>query len=458
MIASRHCRGRPGAEDAPGRLTGAASPIRWWRARSPGWRSTARSSRWTRPRRGCRVRRASARRLRQPVPRDRRRLMGSAPCSALFFSTFEAAHGRRARARGGGAAPAAASALAGGGEARLPRCGFGVNALAAVAGSSSRRRCACPSRRSSSGCRPASRPAGCGPAGRSAGRHSRIQFPLYPQRALGVTRRADRAVAPRCAARCARRRRRCSRRRSTSRRRASCCDRPTAQRSTLGALCEIRAASAASSPACCRARGWAQAASSSSACTSRRSAPSPSGGWTATVAYRRSPTRRRRCRRRRRRRRKQAADAAAEFDDEKKVPFVVPMLSGGVAGVMIDVTLFVDTLKVRAIAGPPPLPQPPHLLWRGIGAAAAPAVPAAAFFVVYEEVKQRLDEGLALRRALVRRGLAKASCMSASPRSLKMRCRRRTSARSAPRSLPLVARRRSRAVPLGADARARPAV
>ena len=65
-------------------------------------------------------------------------LMGSAPCSALFFSTFEAAHGpiERALAAAGASPPAAASALAGGGEARFgTEMWFGgVNALAAAAG------------------------------------------------------------------------------------------------------------------------------------------------------------------------------------------------------------------------------------------------------------------------------------------------------------------------------------
>ena len=63
-------------------------------------------------------------------------LMGSAPCSALFFSTFEAAHGpiERALAAAGASPPAAASALAGGGEARFgTEMWFGgVNALAAA--------------------------------------------------------------------------------------------------------------------------------------------------------------------------------------------------------------------------------------------------------------------------------------------------------------------------------------
>ena len=66
-------------------------------------------------------------------------LMGSAPCSALFFSTFEArARADRARARGGGrCARAAASALCGRrrGAVVAPSVRFGgVNALAAAAG------------------------------------------------------------------------------------------------------------------------------------------------------------------------------------------------------------------------------------------------------------------------------------------------------------------------------------
>ena len=139
------------------------------------------------------------------------------------------------------------------------------------------------------------------------------------------------------------------------------------------------------------------------------------------------------------------------------------MLSGGVAGVMIDVTLFpIDTLKVRAIAGLPLLPQPPTAVARDRRRRRArrPRRRLVLRRVRGSEAAPRRPRRPALRRALVRRR-ARRSGVLHRPRPVthKMRSQAAHERARAPRSSPLAARRRPRAVRrLGADARARPAV
>jgi solute carrier family 25 S-adenosylmethionine transporter 26 len=79
------------------------------------------------------------------------------------------------------------------------------------------------------------------------------------------------------------------------------------------------------------------------------------------------------------------------------LPVYVGLLAGGMAGVVIEGALYpIDTYKTRSIQGlglPQNSPLPAQIryagsLWRGIGAAIAPAMPAsAAFFCTYEAVK-----------------------------------------------------------------------
>ena len=94
--------------------------------------------------------------------------------------------------------------------------------------------------------------------------------------------------------------------------------------------------------------------------------------------------------------------ATSEAVEPTAVRPTVALVSGAMAGMSTDLLLFpIDTLKTRAIQGHAPLfsstkavvcwraqLQGVLRLWRGIGAAIAPAVPAAAsFFVTYESVK-----------------------------------------------------------------------
>ena len=92
-----------------------------------------------------------------------------------------------------------------------------------------------------------------------------------------------------------------------------------------------------------------------------------------------------------------ATEAAAEATSEP-VAAPVALLSGGLAGMMIDCILYpVDTFKTRSIQGVAPVRLREFFsLWNGLGAALLPAVPAAgAFFFTYEGVKGLVERNVA---------------------------------------------------------------
>lgn len=84
----------------------------------------------------------------------------------------------------------------------------------------------------------------------------------------------------------------------------------------------------------------------------------------------------------------------SETKAERHTPFTVSLISGGLAGTSVDVTLFpIDTLKTR-------LQSPQGFLksggfkgvYNGIGAAAIGSAPGAAlFFTVYETLKEKIN-------------------------------------------------------------------
>ena len=85
----------------------------------------------------------------------------------------------------------------------------------------------------------------------------------------------------------------------------------------------------------------------------------------------------------------------SETKAERHTPFIVSLISGGLAGTSVDVTLFpIDTLKTR-------LQSPQGFLksggfkgvYNGIGAAAIGSAPGAAlFFSVYETLKEKIND------------------------------------------------------------------
>ena len=92
-----------------------------------------------------------------------------------------------------------------------------------------------------------------------------------------------------------------------------------------------------------------------------------------------------------------ATEAGAEATSEP-VAAPVALLSGGLAGMMIDCILYpVDTFKTRSIQGVAPVRLREVLsLWNGLGAALLPAVPAAGvFFFTYEGVKGLVERNVA---------------------------------------------------------------
>ena len=96
---------------------------------------------------------------------------------------------------------------------------------------------------------------------------------------------------------------------------------------------------------------------------------------------------------------------------------VVALLSGGIAGMVIDLVLYpIDTLKTRMMHGLQPSSSrwlsELRSLFHGIGAAILPAIPAASvFFATYEGMKAAFDESNTIGYFVAAGGAESASCL-----------------------------------------------